>query len=112
MRLLALTLLPLLAGCIEEKTDDDDDGSAVDEDCDEHDATAHPGGTEVCNDGIRNDCDGSGRACSLDLGDAGDDGAATNAGRQPCGSPRVESSAKWVGTRRQDQPGGNAFSSA
>jgi hypothetical protein len=37
--------------------DADGDHYSVDEDCDDNDPSAHPGGTEVC-DGVDNDCDG------------------------------------------------------
>ncbi len=40
---------------------DDADGDGVDTcngDCDDNEATAYPGGTEVCDSGIDNDCDG------------------------------------------------------
>jgi hypothetical protein len=44
------------------------------EDCDDDDTTVHPGQSEVCNDGVDNDCDGTANGCGLSgsvgLGDA------------------------------------------
>jgi hypothetical protein len=62
MRLLALFCL--LAACkgtsqvVTENKDKDDDRYFADEDCDDHNADAYPGATEVC-DGADNDCDGT-----------------------------------------------------
>lgn len=50
-------------------TDGDGDGTAVDRDCDDADATVHPGATEACGDGIDQDCDGADLGCpTLDGG--------------------------------------------
>ncbi|MFZ5476192.1 MAG: MopE-related protein, partial [Myxococcota bacterium] len=38
--------------------DADGDGWCADEDCDDRDAAVSPGATEVCNDGVDDDCDG------------------------------------------------------
>ena len=46
-------------------TDADGDGWDVDEDCDDGDPSVHPGAEEVCNDGVDNDCDGTGNQCRL-----------------------------------------------
>ena len=37
--------------------DADADGYQVDEDCDDYDASVHPGAQEVCGDELDNDCD-------------------------------------------------------
>ena len=40
--------------------EDDADGDGYSEDdCNDEDASAYPGATEVCDDGIDNDCDGA-----------------------------------------------------
>jgi len=44
---------------------------AGDDDCDDDEATTHPGAEEICNDGVDNDCDGAFGPCVLDL-DAAD----------------------------------------
>ncbi len=44
-------------------TDVDGDGFAAD-DCDDADPSIHPGATEVCGDGIDQDCDGTDRSCT------------------------------------------------
>ena len=44
--------------------DNDGDGFTVaDGDCDDSDITVYPGATEICDDGIDQDCDGSDEAC-------------------------------------------------
>ena len=46
--------------------DSDDDGSPDDEDCDDEDPEIHPGATEVCGDGIDQDCSGADLVVDLD----------------------------------------------
>ena len=43
----------------------DDAPGAADDDCDDSDDSVHPGATEVCGDGVDNDCDGVAGACAL-----------------------------------------------
>ena len=35
----------------------DEDGYTADVDCDDDDASVHPGAAEICDDGVDNDCD-------------------------------------------------------
>ena len=57
------------------KPDDvDDDGDGITEnqgDCDDTDAAVHPGATEICGDGIDQDCNGSDLSCE-DVDNDGD----------------------------------------
>jgi hypothetical protein len=87
-----LSLLSLgLVGCGGDSTgdsegtdsviDSDGDGVADDEDCDDEDASIHPGASEVWDDGIDQDCDGvadvEGAECSADLTVTFPDGTST-----------------------------------
>lgn len=57
------------AACNGGATDADGDGAAADVDCDDADASIHPGATEVCGDGVDQDCAGGDAACPMiDLG--------------------------------------------
>jgi len=53
--------------------DADGDGFTSDEDCDDDDPHTYPGGIELCDDGIDNDCDGATDAQDTDCGGTGDD---------------------------------------
>ena len=72
--LVALIALLLLTACPTPEpllVDEDGDGFPAGEDCDDTSADAFPGGVEVCDDGLDNDCDGT-----VDLvGDVDEDGS-------------------------------------
>lgn len=59
-------------------TDADSDGYYIERgcgtaiDCDDSDASIHPGTSETCSDGIDQDCDGSDEDCTPDVDDDGD----------------------------------------
>ncbi|MEK7705370.1 MAG: putative metal-binding motif-containing protein, partial [Myxococcota bacterium] len=68
---LTLILLGLAVGCGGTATgtdpnapaDADRDGYSTVADCDDTDAALHPGATEVCGDGVDQDCDGADATC-------------------------------------------------
>jgi hypothetical protein len=60
--------------------DADGDGATADVDCNDGDATVHPGATDTCGDGIDQDCVGGDASCTtLDGGAGSDAGAALDA---------------------------------
>ncbi len=79
-----------LAGTARSACDLPAGASANSTDCDDDSAAAHPGGTEVCEDAIDQDCDGVEPLCTLSgsidlsLADARWIGAASNAFLGPC----------------------------
>lgn len=77
--------------------DADGDSYATDEgDCDDHDASTHPGGTDTCGDGRDQDCSGGDATCpGTDAGPGVDAGSAIDAGSGSDaagvdGGPRVD----------------------
>ena len=53
-------------GCSDSQIDGDSDTYTLDLDCNDNDATINPGVTEVCGDGIDNDCSGADLICNGD----------------------------------------------
>jgi uncharacterized protein (TIGR03382 family) len=54
--------------------DDDGDGSPSNLDCDDSDATVHPGASDPCGDGVDQDCDGDDACAGADAGVRAGDG--------------------------------------
>jgi len=73
--------------------DSDGDGWNDDEDCDDGNAGIHPGATEICDDGIDQDCNGADLASQTyyydDDGDGYGDEAVVACGSQPGGTVSV-----------------------
>jgi len=57
-----------------KKVDLDGDGYASDVDCNDNDASIHPGAYDTCGDGIDQDCNGSDSVCQVDPLDTDNDG--------------------------------------
>lgn len=55
--------------CQGAPVDMDGDGALASADCDDADASVHPGAAEVCEDGVDQDCDGFDRVCGSVIGD-------------------------------------------
>jgi hypothetical protein len=63
-----------LPGTTCDSDDSDGDGYDDDSDCDDGNAAIHPGASEVCDDGVDNNCDGSDATTSWGYQDADGDG--------------------------------------
>lgn len=57
------------AACAGAPVDEDGDGAVASLDCDDADASVHPGATEVCEDGVDQDCDGADLGCGVVIGE-------------------------------------------
>ena len=57
---------PAASVVLDGSADEDSDGWRASDDCDDLDARANPGRSEICMDGIDNDCDQSHNGCQLD----------------------------------------------
>ncbi|MCB9794588.1 MAG: peptidoglycan DD-metalloendopeptidase family protein [Alphaproteobacteria bacterium] len=74
-----------------ETHDSDGDGWDDDEDCADNNPAVHPGATEICDDGVDNDCQGGDARSETWYQDSDGDGYGS-AARQVCGS----AGAGWV----------------
>jgi MYXO-CTERM domain-containing protein len=99
--------------------DADGDSFATDEgDCDDHDARAHPGGSETCGDAIDQDCSGGDEACPGVDAAASADASATDGGPRDDAGGRDAAATSDAGAARHDggsvdasgdaEPGGRA----
>jgi hypothetical protein len=75
---------------------------ADDSDCDDTEATAHPGGTEIADDGIDQDCDGADASSGDDTGGGKDEGC-SGCAEAPAGPGFgvVLAAALWGASRRR-----------
>lgn len=80
--------------------DTDGDGYAAGADCDDGDASRHPGAFEICGDGVDQDCDGGDLPCApidgglpaQDGGSSRDAGTRDDAGRADSAAPPLDAS--------------------
>ena len=70
--------------------DEDGDGFQIDVDCNDKDPNVNPGATEVCGDGIDNDCAGGDASCDNDAGTQAADGGSGGGGG--CSITRINQS--------------------
>ena len=96
-----------LDGCVDD-LDADGDGSLCGDDCNDADATVLPGATDVCGDGVDQDCDGGDTTCPEDTGH-GEPPPGTDT-PDPCGCASAEVGAgalllvgAWGAVRRRRQ---------
>ncbi|HOU53183.1 MAG TPA: trypsin-like serine protease [Myxococcota bacterium] len=84
--------------------DEDQDGTCVDQDCDDRDATRHPDAQEICGNGIDEDCDGETDEGCGDPGGAGTDSGVP--GGEDLGTPPGNDAMPGVdrGLAEQDVP--------